>query len=561
MKITGADIIIECLIEEGVDTVFGYPGGQVIPLYDAIYRNKGRIRHILTAHEQGASHAADGYARSTGKPGVCIATSGPGATNLVTGLATAYMDSVPMVAITGNVPMALLGKDSFQEVDIAGITLSITKHNYIVKRVEDLASTIREAFYIAKEGRPGPVLIDVPKNVQEAVYEFENAPVREVLPVQSRLRSKDLAAAAELIKASERPMCYVGGGVIRSDASAILNEFLERIDAPVGSSLMGLGAVSPSSPRFTGMIGMHGTRLSNVSINNCDLLIVIGARFSDRVISKSSTFARQARIIQIDVDPAEFNKNIMTEIHVVADIKIALERLLELLPESLSHSEWMAEIAEKRARFPMKVSTASSRAKEIMEALDSVLPEDSYVTTEVGQHQMWAAQFLQKHRPRRFLTSGGLGTMGYGTGASIGTQVSHPGSRVVNIAGDGSFRMNCNELATIARYQLPIIILVMNNHALGMVRQWQTLFYDHHYSETTLDTPLDWVTLAKAYGIEGMRMLPEDDPKEVLEKAVKLGKAVMIDAVIPTDDKVYPMVAPGASISDMIGYLDLESLE
>ena len=561
MKITGADIIIECLIEEGVDTVFGYPGGQVIPLYDAIYRNKGRIRHILTAHEQGASHAADGYARSTGKPGVCIATSGPGATNLVTGLATAYMDSVPMVAITGNVPMALLGKDSFQEVDIAGITLSITKHNYIVKRVEDLASTIREAFYIAKEGRPGPVLIDVPKNVQEAVYEFENAPVREVVPVQSRLRSKDLAAAAELIKASERPMCYVGGGVIRSDASAILNEFLERIDAPVGSSLMGLGAVSPSSPRFTGMIGMHGTRLSNVSINNCDLLIVIGARFSDRVISKSSTFARQARIIQIDVDPAEFNKNIMTEIHVIADIKIALERLLELLPESLSHSEWMAEIAEKRARFPMKVSTASSRAKEIMEALDSVLPEDSYVTTEVGQHQMWAAQFLQKHRPRRFLTSGGLGTMGYGTGASIGTQVSHPGSRVVNIAGDGSFRMNCNELATIARYQLPIIILVMNNHALGMVRQWQTLFYDHHYSETTLDTPLDWVTLAKAYGIEGMRMLPEDDPKEVLEKAVKLGKAVVIDAVIPTDDKVYPMVAPGASISDMIGYLDLESLE
>ena len=544
-----------------MDTVFGYPGGQVIPLYDAIYRNKGRIRHILTAHEQGASHAADGYARSTGKPGVCIATSGPGATNLVTGLATAYMDSVPMVAITGNVPMALLGKDSFQEVDIAGITLSITKHNYIVKRVEDLASTIREAFYIAKEGRPGPVLIDVPKNVQEAVYEFENAPVREVLPVQSRLRSKDLAAAAELIKASERPMCYVGGGVIRSDASAILNEFLERIDAPVGSSLMGLGAVSPSSPRFTGMIGMHGTRLSNVSINNCDLLIVIGARFSDRVISKSSTFARQARIIQIDVDPAEFNKNIMTEIHVVADIKIALERLLELLPESLSHSEWMAEIAEKRARFPMKVSTASSRAKGIMEALDSVLPEDSYITTEVGQHQMWAAQFLQKHRPRRFLTSGGLGTMGYGTGASIGTQVSHPGSRVVNIAGDGSFRMNCNELATIARYQLPIIILVMNNHALGMVRQWQTLFYDHHYSETTLDTPLDWVTLAKAYGIEGMRMLPEDDPKEVLEKAVKLGKAVVIDAVIPTDDKVYPMVAPGASISDMIGYLDLESLE
>ncbi len=560
MKITGADIIIECLVEQGVDTVFGYPGGQVIPLYDAIYRNKGRIRHILTAHEQGASHAADGYARSTGKPGVCIATSGPGATNLVTGLATAYMDSVPMIAITGNVPTPLLGKDSFQEVDIAGITLSITKHNYIVKRVEDLAPTIREAFYIAKEGRPGPVLIDVPKNVQEALYDFENMPVKEAVPVQSRLKARDLEQAAELIKASERPMCYVGGGVIRSDASDLLCKFVERIDAPVGSSLMGLGAIPPDSPRFTGMIGMHGTRLSNVSINNCDLLIVIGARFSDRVISKSSTFARQARIVQIDVDPAEFNKNIMTEVHVVADIKIALERLLGLIPEKLDHSAWMAEIAEKRARFPLKVSTASSRAKEIMEALDSVMPDDSYITTEVGQHQMWAAQFLQRHRPRRFLTSGGLGTMGYGTGASIGAQVSHPGARVVNIAGDGSFRMNCNELATIARYQLPIVILVMNNHALGMVRQWQTLFYDHHYSETTLDTPLDWVKLASAYGIEGMRMLPDDDPKEVLDKALKLGKAVVIDAIIPTDDKVYPMVAPGASISDMIGYLDMESL-
>ena len=560
MKITGADIIIECLVEQGVDTVFGYPGGQVIPLYDAIYRNKGRIRHILTAHEQGASHAADGYARSTGKPGVCIATSGPGATNLVTGLATAYMDSVPMIAITGNVPTPLLGKDSFQEVDIAGITLSITKHNYIVKRVEDLAPTIREAFYIAKEGRPGPVLIDVPKNVQEALYDFENMPVKEAVPVQSRLKARDLEQAAELIKASERPMCYVGGGVIRSDASDLLGKFVERIDAPVGSSLMGLGAIPPDSPRFTGMIGMHGTRLSNVSINNCDLLIVIGARFSDRVISKSSTFARQARIVQIDVDPAEFNKNIMTEVHVVADIKIALERLLGLIPEKLDHSAWMAEIAEKRARFPLKVSTASSRAKEIMEALDSVMPDDSYITTEVGQHQMWAAQFLQRHRPRRFLTSGGLGTMGYGTGASIGAQVSHPGARVVNIAGDGSFRMNCNELATIARYQLPIVILVMNNHALGMVRQWQTLFYDHHYSETTLDTPLDWVKLASAYGIEGMRMLPDDDPKEVLDKALKLGKAVVIDAIIPTDDKVYPMVAPGASISDMIGYLDMESL-
>ncbi len=561
MKITGADIIVECLIEQGVDTVFGYPGGQVIPLYDALYRNKGRIRHILTAHEQGASHSADGYARSTGRPGVCIATSGPGATNLVTGIATAYMDSVPMIAITGNVPMSLLGKDSFQEVDIAGITLAITKHNYIVNKVEDLAATIREAFYIAKEGRPGPVLIDVPKNVQEALYDFENEPVKEVKPVTARLRDKDLEQAVSLIKSAERPMCYIGGGVIRSDASSVLNEFIERIDAPIGSSLMGLGAVDSTSPRFTGMIGMHGTRLSNVSINNCDLLIVIGARFSDRVISKGSTFARQARIIQIDVDPAEFNKNIMSELHIVCDVKVALEKLLELIPEKLEHKAWMDEVQKKRERYPMKVSTAASRPKEIIEALDSVLPENSYVTTEVGQHQMWTAQFLKSHKPRHFITSGGLGTMGFGTGASIGTQISHPDARVVNIAGDGSFRMNCNELATIARYQLPIVIVIMNNHALGMVRQWQTLFYDHHYSETTLDTPLDWVMLAKAYGIEGMRILPDDDPKEVLEKAFALNKAVVVEAIIPTDDKVYPMVAPGASISDMIGYIDMESLE
>ena len=552
MKITGADIIVECLVEQGVDTVFGYPGGQVIPLYDSLYRNKGRIRHILTAHEQGASHAADGYARSTGKVGVCIATSGPGATNLTTGIATAYMDSIPMVAITGNVPISLLGKDSFQEVDIAGITLSITKHNYIVKRIEDLASIIREAFYIARSGRPGPVLIDVPKNVQEASY--------EVAPKVSRLREKDIEAAVQLIKSSKKPMCYVGGGVIRADAADVLNEFLDRIDSPAGSSLMGLGAVPVSSERFTGMIGMHGTRVSNMAINNCDLLIVIGARFSDRVISKGSTFARQARIIQIDVDPAEFNKNINTEIHVVGDVEVVLGRLLKLLPEKISHGEWMTSIKERKARFPMQVAPHAKRAKEILEALDEVLPDDSYVTTEVGQHQMWTAQYLKKIRPRRFLTSGGLGTMGFGTGAAIGAQVSHPDARVVNIAGDGSFRMNSNELATIARYKLPIVIIVMNNHALGMVRQWQDLFYEHRYSETTLDTPLDWVMLAHAYGVEGMDLGPEDDPEEVLKRAFDLKKPVVVNALIPSDDKVFPMVAPGASISDMIGFVDLNPL-
>ena len=558
MKMTGAEIIIECLIEEGVDTVFGYPGGQVIPLYDAIYKNRGRIRHILTAHEQGASHAADGYARSTGKVGVCIATSGPGATNLVTGLATAYMDSVPMVAITGNVPQSLLGRDSFQEVDIRGITLTVTKHNYIVKDISELADTIREAFRIAREGRPGPVLIDIPKDIQVGEHDYESCPVSVPEPVSDRLHERDVEAAVALIRASERPMCYIGGGVIRSDAAAELREFLDMIDAPAGSSLMGLGAIDSSSERFTGMIGMHGTRLSNLSINRCDLLIVIGARFSDRVISKSSTFAKQARIIQIDVDPAEFNKNIISSVHVVADVKVALRAIMDKLGTRLEHREWMNTISEDRRRFPVKVSSDAARPKEILEALDKVFPKDGYITTEVGQHQMWAAQFLHSREPHHFLTSGGLGTMGYGTGAAIGTQVSHPDKRVINIAGDGSFRMNANELATIARYRLPVMILLMNNHALGMVRQWQTLFYEGHYSETTLDTPLDWVRLAEAYGVKGMRLMPDDDPEEVLRKAVELGEAVVIEAIIPTDDKVYPMVAPGASISDMIGYEELD---
>ncbi len=557
MKLTGAEIIIECLLEEGVDTVFGYPGGQVIPLYDAIYKNRARIHHILTAHEQGASHAADGYSRSTGKVGVCIATSGPGATNLVTGLATAYMDSVPMIAITGNVPLSLLGRDSFQEVDIRGITLTVTKHNYIVKDIAELADTVREAFRIAKEGRPGPVLIDVPKDIQVGEYDFEPRKIEEPAPVSSRLREKDIEDAVRLIKASERPMCYIGGGVIRSDAEEELDAFLEMIDSPVGSSLMGLGAVDSSSPRFTGMIGMHGTRLSNLTINRCDLLIVIGARFSDRVISKSSTFARQAKIVQIDVDPAEFNKNIMTEVHVVADIKVALKKLMEKIGGKLDHKEWMETVERGRKRFPVKVSSDAQRPKEILEALDKIFPADGYVTTEVGQHQMWAAQFLHSRKPHHYLTSGGLGTMGYGTGAAIGAQVSHPDKRVINIAGDGSFRMNANELATIARYKLPVMILIMNNHALGMVRQWQTLFYDGHYSETTLDTPLDWVKLAEAYGVKGMRILPDDNPEEVLKKALDLNEAVVIEAIIPTDDKVYPMVAPGASISDMIGYEEL----
>lgn len=557
MKITGADAIVEVLVEQGVDTVFGYPGGQVIPLYDALYANKGRIRHILTAHEQGASHAADGYARSTGKVGVCIATSGPGATNLVTGLATAYMDSSPVVAITGNVPVDLLGKDSFQEVDIAGITMPITKHNYIVKKVDDLIPVLREAFHIARSGRPGPVLVDVPKNVQTSLMDYEYQEPEKIERDTSRLREDDLEKAAEMIAKASKPLCYIGGGVIRSDASEELKTFADTIDAPVCSSLMGLGAFPADSPRFTGLVGMHGTKLSNMSVNNCDLLIVIGARFSDRVISKGSTFATQARILHLDIDPAEFDKNIASSLHVVGDVKVILQRLNEKL-EKQDHSEWMKSIQENRRRYPVKVTSESRRPREILRALSHELRKESdvYITTEVGQHQMWAAQFLRHTRPRHFITSGGLGTMGFGTGAAIGTQLSHPEARVINIAGDGSFRMNCNELATIALYQLPIIIMVFNNHCLGMVRQWQTLFYEGHYSETTLDTPLDWVTLAKAYGAEGMTMTKDDDPAKIIRAALDLKKAVVINCEIPIDDKVLPMVAPGASISDMMGFVE-----
>lgn len=557
MMLTGAQIIVECLIEQGVDRVFGYPGGQVIPLYDALYEYSDRVKHVLTAHEQGASHAADGYARSSGKVGVCIATSGPGATNLVTGLATAYMDSVPVVAITGNVPVSLLGKDSFQEVDITGVTLPITKHNFIVKDIEDLASTIRYAFEIAKSGRPGPVLVDIPKNVQTESYEFVKAEAAE--PKKSVLREKDIEEAVKLIKKAEKPMLYVGGGVIRSNASESLKHFADLIDAPVGTSLMGLGAIPATSPRFTGMIGMHGTKLSNLAINSCDLLITIGARFSDRVISKASSFAKGAKIIQIDVDPAEFNKNIDTHVRIKGDVKDVLEKLVAYFPEPLDHKNWMNFIEGTRLRYPQKVSTEAKRAKAIIDALERALPEDRIITTEVGQHQMWAAQFLRGIQPRRFLTSGGLGTMGYGTGAAIGAQVANPSARVVNIAGDGSFRMNCNELATIARYKLPIIVVVMNNHCLGMVRQWQTLFFGKRYSETTLETPIDWVMLANAFGIKGLRLGLEDDVDAVIKAAIELGEAVVIDCQIPTDDKVLPMVAPGASINDMMGFIDKEA--
>ncbi len=553
MQLSGAEILIQCLIEQSVDTVFGYPGGAVLPIYDALYNSSDKITHILTAHEQGASHAADGYARSTGKVGVCIATSGPGATNLVTGIATAQMDSVPMVAITGNVPTTLLGKDSFQEVDITGITMPITKHNYIVKRAEDLADIVREAFFIAKEGRPGPVLIDITKDAMTVACDYNKETPKQIEYVSNRLKDSNLDAAINMIEKATRPMCFVGGGAIISNSSKKVRDFIDLIDSPSCVSLMACGAIHSDSDRYTGLVGMHGSKVSNLCINKCDLLIVIGARFSDRVISKASSFAKHANIIQIDVDPAEMNKNIETACHLIGDINVVLDRLSERVKKQ-DHSSWMEEVIGFKKRFPVLTNHESHRAYEIIEAVNNNLGENDIVATEVGQHQIWAAQFLKHKSPRRFLTSGGLGTMGYGTGAAIGAQMGNRDVRVLNIAGDGCFRMNSNELTTMARYNLPVVVVVMNNHTLGMVRQWQTLFYDKHYSQTTLDTPINWVALANAYGVEGRHLNLDDDPNEVIKEALALHKPVVIDAQIPIDDKVYPIVAPGTSIKDMIGF-------
>ncbi len=553
MKLRGAEIILECLLEQGVDTVFGFPGGAVLPLYDALYSYRDRINHILTSHEQGAAHAADGYSRSTGKVGVVFATSGPGATNLVTGIATAYMDSVPVVAITGNVTVPLLGKDSFQEVDITGITMPVTKHNFIVKDVNDLAKTIRLAFQIAQEGRPGPVLIDVPKDVTVEYAKYERQVIEPVKPRSDRISEQALSAALELIHSAERPVCFVGGGVVRARASKELTEFIEKIDAPVCASMMGIGAIPTTSTRYTGMVGMHGTKVSNMIVSMCDLLIVIGSRFSDRVVSKASAFARGANIIHIDVDPAEIDKNITATVGIVGDVRIVLKELNRRIDKQISSNGWMDQVYSYKERFPIRIESENQRSKEVLKALQKVLPEGAFVVTEVGQHQIWAAQFLKHTQCGHFLTSGGLGTMGYGTGSAIGAQVGNPEARVVSVAGDGSFKMNCNELATIARYRLPVVILIMNNQTLGMVRQWQTLFFNSHYSETTLDTPIDWVMLANAYGLKGMRITKEQDPLPILKEAFALNEAVVIDCEIPTDDKAYPMVAPGASIEEMLG--------
>ena len=557
MQLNGSQIIIECLKEQGVDTVFGYPGGAILNVYDAIYQQSD-IKHVLTSHEQGASHAADGYARSTGKVGVCFATSGPGATNLVTGIATAYMDSVPMVAITCNVGVSLLGKDSFQEIDIAGVTMPITKHNYIVKDVKDLADTIRKAFTIARTGRPGPVLIDIPKDVTANKCDYEKVEVNPADIAKVEVSLADIDTAVEMIKASKKPFVFVGGGAVLSGASEALKEFAHKIDSPVTDSLMGKGAFPGTDELYTGMLGMHGTKTSNFGVSKCDLLVVVGARFSDRVTGNASKFANNAKILQIDIDPAEIDKNIMTDASIHGDIKEVLELLNERL-EQQEHTEWKAQIQEYKEKYPLTYHPDVLTGPFVVEEIYRQTNGEAIISTEVGQHQMWAAQFYKYTQPRTLLTSGGLGTMGYGLGASLGAKCGMPEKTVVNIAGDGCFRMNMNEIATAARYNIPIIQVVINNHVLGMVRQWQSLFYGQRYSATVLNDAVDFVKLAEAMGAVGVRATTQEEFKEAFATALTMGRPVVIDCQIDCDDKVWPMVAPGAAISEAFSEEDLQN--
>ena len=556
-QLTGAEIVIECLKEQGVDTVFGYPGGAILNVYDALYKHQDEIKHILTSHEQGAAHAADGYARATGKVGVCFATSGPGATNLVTGIATAYMDSIPIVAITCNVGVSLLGKDSFQEIDIAGITMPITKHNYIVKDVTKLAATIRKAFQIARSGRPGPVLIDIPKDITAAKCDYKPSFIEPYRPDSKSISEEEVEKAIEMIEKSRRPYIFVGGGAVLSDASEELFEFVNKVDAPVTDSLMGKGAFPGTDERYTGMLGMHGTKASNYGVSGCDLLIVIGARFSDRVTGNTKTFAKKAKILQIDVDPAEMNKNIMITAGVVGDIKEVLKKINSKLMAQ-DHTEWVDTVKGYKASYPLKYHQEGLSGPFVIEEIYNQTKGDAVIVTEVGQHQMWAAQYYKYTKPRTLLTSGGLGTMGYGLGASLGAKMGRPDKTVVNIAGDGCFRMNMNEIATAVRHQIPIIEVVVNNHVLGMVRQWQNLFYEQRYSATILNDGVDFVKLAEAMGAVGIRATTQEEFKDAFAKALELKKPVLIDCIIDCDDKVWPMVAPGAAISDVFDEEDLK---
>ena len=558
MQLTGSQIVIECLKEQGVDTVFGYPGGAILNVYDELYKHSDEIHHVLTSHEQGASHAADGYARSTGKVGVCLATSGPGATNLVTGIATAYMDSVPVVAITCNVGVPLLGKDSFQEIDIAGITTPITKHNFIVKDVNKLADVIRRAFRIAQTGRPGPVLVDIPKDVTAATTEFEFQQIPPVARKIDKMTEADLEQAAAMICEAKKPYIFVGGGAVISGASEELAKFANLVDAPVCDSLMGKGAFDGTNDRYSGMLGMHGTKASNYGVSECDLLIAVGVRFSDRVIGDAKRFASNAKILQFDVDPAEINKNIQTDASVIGDIKEILKRVNHLL-EQQEHTEWMQQIQEFKDKYPLTYKEKGLSGPFVMEEIYRQTKGEAIIVTEVGQHQMWAAQYYKFAKPRTLLTSGGLGTMGYGLGAAIGAQIANPEKQVINIAGDGCFRMNMNEIATAVRQQLPLIQIVINNEVLGMVHQWQGLFYEKRYSNTILNDGVDFVKLAEAMGATGMRAATQEEFAEELAKALEMKTPVLIDCVIDSDDNVWPMVAPGAPISEAFDESDLKN--
>ena len=547
MQLTGSQVIIECLKEQGVDTVFGYPGGAILNVYDELYKHP-EIRHVLTSHEQGASHAAGGDARSTGKVGVCMATSGPGATNLVTGIATAYMDSIPMVAITCNVGVSLLGKDSFQEIDIAGITTPITKYSFIVKDVTKLADTIRRAFSIARKDRPGPVLVDITKDVTANKVEYKRQEPVMPKPKEGTFDDTDIEKAIHMIAKAKKPYIFVGGGAVLSGASEQLKTFVERVDAPVCDTLMGKGAFDGTSECYTGMLGMHGTKTSNLGVSECDLLIAIGVRFSDRVLGNPKKFAKQAKILQIDIDPAEINKNIIVSHSVIGDVKAVLDKIDEKL-EQQRHTEWMEHIADYQKQYPLTYPPVGLSGPYMVEKIYE-MASDAIIVTEVGQHQMWAAQYFKYKKPRTLLTSGGLGTMGYGLGAAIGAQTANPDKQVINIAGDGCFRMNMNELATAARQNLPLIEVIVNNHVLGMVRQWQTLFYEKHYSATVLDDGVDYVKLAEAMGAEARRVTTREEFEAALKEALACKKPFVIDAIIDADDKVWPMVAPGAPISE-----------
>ena len=560
MQLNGSQITIECLLEQGVDTIFGYPGGAILNVYDELYRYQDRIRHVLTSHEQGASHAADGYARATGRVGVCMATSGPGATNLVTGIATAYMDSVPMVAITCNVALSLLGKDSFQEVDIAGITMPITKHSFIVKDVNNLAGAMRRAFKIAQSGRPGPVLVDVTKDVTAALTDFAPQTPEIIQRKVDTISQDDIDAVLKVIRESDKPMIFAGGGTVISGADAELKEFVRKVDAPVTDSLMGKGAFDGNDPYYTGMLGMHGTKTANRSVTECDLLLVLGSRFSDRVIGNAEKFASRAKIVQIDIDPVEINKNIQIDYSIVGDLKSILEILNKKL-EQQYHKEWIDKVMARKEALPMNYNQEVLTGPYVIERISELTENEAIITTDVGQHQMWAAQYYKYRRPRQLLTSGGMGTMGYGLGACIGAKIGMPEKTVINIAGDGCFRMNMNEIATAARYHVPIIQVVFNNHALGMVRQWQTLFYGKRYSSTILEDKMDFCRVSEAMGARAIRVTKKEEVDDAIKEALAAGEPVVIEVVIPQDEKVWPMVAPGAAIEESFDEKDQRERE